>query len=78
MLDVPKALAELRVKTLEEIESETAYAWASRALAALQFYQSTGDLRWLLNCETYKGEALEHAAFAPPGVLEELRQVLCG
>lgn len=40
-LDVQKALAELQQKSLAQIESETAYTWASRALAAAQLYQST-------------------------------------
>jgi hypothetical protein len=75
-LDVPKALVELQTKSLAQIESETAYTWASRALAAWQLYQQTGDTRRFMAYVTMRDEAIEHAAFASPEVLEELRRVL--
>lgn len=74
--DVPKALAELQVKSLEDIETETAFTWASRALASLQNYRATGDVRWLLMWQTFGDEAIEHAAFAPAGILETIKGAL--
>jgi hypothetical protein len=76
MLDVPKALQELQKKDLRTIESETAYTWASRALASRQFYRQTNDMRWLLLEYEFGHEAIEHAAFAQPGLTEEIHALL--
>ena len=74
--DVAKALVELQTKSLAQIETETAYTWGSRALAAAQLYAQSSNIVWLLLWQTFKDEAIEHAAFAEPGVLEEIRAAL--
>jgi hypothetical protein len=69
-LDVPKALAELKIKSKRDIDQETAWVWASRALAALQIYEESrqpgdggcGDLAWLVDAANFRHEAIEHAA----------------
>ena len=71
-LDVKKAKAELNAKTMQQIQLETAWTWASRAVAAYQLYKERGDLKWLLEGEAYADEAQEHAAFAGAGVLGEM------
>lgn len=62
MLDVKAALQEVQQKSAEQIEQETAYKWASRAIACDMLYKQTGLLHWLLRAEDMKHEALEHAA----------------
>jgi hypothetical protein len=62
MFDIAEAELELRTKTAAEIETQTAYKWGSRALAALRLSRETGDQRWLLRYEEYLHEAIEHAA----------------
>jgi hypothetical protein len=66
MLDVKEAIKELRDKTLEDIQRETAWKWASRACAAFQKASEQKSLKdavkWLLEAEEYKHEAIEHAA----------------
>jgi len=61
---IDSAREELRTKTKEQIEWDTANKWCARALAAYQFYASTRDLRWLSDAIAYHGEAVEHAAHA--------------
>jgi hypothetical protein len=55
MIDVESAKEELQKKSLDEIQRETAYKWASRALAAR-------ELQLLNDHNEYVHEALEHAA----------------
>ena len=64
MFDVPAAMKEVQAKSEPQIEVETAYKWASRALACYQLYRATRDLAWFLRAEQYRHEAFEHAAVA--------------
>ena len=51
-------------KEEEEVEIETAYKWASRAIACFQLHAETKLTKWLIKGEDYRHEALEHAALA--------------
>jgi N-methylhydantoinase A/oxoprolinase/acetone carboxylase beta subunit len=66
MLDAKKARKELAKKTLEDIEHETAITWGSRAVASYQLaHEARGAadaVRRFAEGETYRQEALEHAA----------------
>jgi hypothetical protein len=66
MLDAKKARKELGKKTLEDIEHETAITWGGRAVASYQVAheaKGTADaVRRFAEGETYRQEALEHAA----------------
>ena len=54
--------SEVTRKSDAQIERETAWKWARRAVDSGKCYDATGDLKWLLRFEDYKHEALEHAA----------------
>ena len=56
------ALREIRSKSDAQIERETAWTWARRAIASMEQFQKTQDFSWVLRSETFKHEALEHAA----------------
>jgi len=58
------ALAEVSSKSAEEIEAETAYKWASRAVAYYWLWRRRGDLNYRLRAESARHEAGEHAAGA--------------
>jgi len=74
---VTSAIVELRAKTLDQVQSETAVAWGHRALAAFQLYRETGDVNFLLDAHEYMHESLEHAALTiDPSVLDEIRPAL--
>jgi hypothetical protein len=66
-LDIDAALAELEEKDHLDIERETAYKWASRAIAAYSV-AAEADLapgervNWMLDANDYEREAVEHAA----------------
>ena len=60
--DIEAALTEVQDKTEEEIETETAFKWASRAIACFQLHKETKLIKWLLVAEDYRHEAIEHAA----------------
>jgi hypothetical protein len=62
--DIDEALDEVQNKKEEQIETETAYRWASRSCACYQLHKETGLIKWLLKAEDYCHEALEHAALA--------------
>ena len=66
MLDVEKAKQEILQKTHEQIETEAAYTWASRACAAFEFALSARDFKeylyWLELYNDFKHEAIEHSA----------------
>lgn len=68
------ALRELQTKSRQEIETETAFKWAARALAAYTIYFETGETEWLFDAIEYHHEAVEHAADTP--VLLEIVQTL--
>lgn len=73
---IGSALREVTSKSEAAIERETAMKWAARALACQKRYDETGALRWLLRAESYRHEAIEHAALAGTGVLRSVRQSL--
>ena len=60
---VAEARAELLSKTREQIERETAFKWAARAVAAYELWVR-GDREMYHDAVCYIGEALEHAVFA--------------
>jgi hypothetical protein len=79
MLDLAKADAELRAKSLAEIQSDTAYAWASRAVVAMQFYQATAAPQWWNDAREYAHEAIEHAALnGNPMLVQAIEQAVGG
>jgi hypothetical protein len=55
---------ELREKSRSEIEEETAFKWAARAVVAYRIFRETHRYRWLLDSEHFREEAIEHAALA--------------
>jgi hypothetical protein len=60
---------ELAHKTRQDVDRETAWKWAARAVAAYQRSQhSTDPLRdamsWIRDAQDYYHEAIEHAALA--------------
>lgn len=66
MIDVNAALKEIKTKSLKDIEYDTAWRWASRAIAALvlanQAQLDDERAKWLGLSRDFKHEALEHAA----------------
>lgn len=64
ILNIQAALEEVTAKSESQIQIETAYKWAARAIACYRLYGRTGLLHWLTRAEEYKHEAIEHAAVA--------------
>jgi hypothetical protein len=58
-----EARLEVSQKTLKEIERETAWKWAARAVAAYELWVGGNRAMYHDAC-TYLGEALEHSVFA--------------
>lgn len=67
MLDLKAAATELSEKTDSDIQTETAYKWASRAIVCYRLFRATKKLRWLQRAEDYRHEAIEHASLADDG-----------
>jgi len=71
MINLHKARMELISKTLKQIQTETAFTWASRAIVAFENSAKVKNpdvaMKWLLEAEEYKHEALEHAALLEDG-----------
>lgn len=63
---IKEAVEELKVKSYEDIERETAVKWAARAAAACLL----GKLK---EFEDYRHEAIEHAAFVNSAFLDDVR-----
>ncbi len=61
-------LAEARREVLQkhrsQIEEETAFKWAARAVETYKLFAETGLDRWFRDSEHYEDEAREHAALA--------------
>jgi hypothetical protein len=77
LLDVDKAKKELEAKDLLTIERETALTWGGRAAASYSCVLEEEDHAERMRCfwegETYRGEAIEHAAMTEDaGFLERL------
>jgi hypothetical protein len=68
MLDVEKALKELGSTPMAQIEHATALTWGSRAVASFRLCAQSTDwearFRRFCEGETYRQEALEHAAMS--------------
>jgi hypothetical protein len=62
--DLPAAREEMKGKTDQELEIETAWKWGARAAACYELFESTKETNWLLKAEDYRHETLEHAALA--------------
>lgn len=66
MLDLAKARKELAAKDLLAIERETALTWGGRAAGSYSFVLEESDHAEQMRCfwegETYRSEAVEHAA----------------
>jgi hypothetical protein len=81
-VDIQSALAEITSQTPEQIEEATAIKWGARALAAWALAQGTSNTAtrsfWAKEATLYKHEAVEHAAWGPPGLLESIRAQLIG
>lgn len=74
--DLKKAAEELSKKTLQVIELENSYAYASRAVIALQNFNKSKDIRWYLDAIEYEKEAYQTAALVEakkPGTLKEIQ-----
>ena len=62
---VDEAAREIRQRSRNQIEKDTAFKWAARAIAAYELFRSAPHLhRWIRDSQTYFDEALEHAALA--------------
>jgi hypothetical protein len=68
MLDVEKALKELRTTSMADIERATAITWGGRAVASFRLCSEAPDwearFRHFCEGENYRQEALEHAAMS--------------
>jgi len=74
--DFQAAMKEIQSQTSEQIEAATAIKWGARALAAwsLAQQQEGGNyMFWFREAVAYKHEALEHAGWAPAGLLDSLK-----
>jgi hypothetical protein len=71
-----EAEREIRQKHREQIEEETAYKWAARAVAAYRAFRSSNRASWLRDSENYYNEAIEHGALADPYSGAVLRDVI--
>ena len=71
-----EARREILSKSCGEIERETAFKWAARAVAAYTIFRETRLHRWLRDSERYLDEAFEHAALqtAPGEALRAVRE----
>lgn len=80
LLHADEAQAELRQKTIIDIERETAIKWGDRAAAAYGLAaKSEGDRRmqWLNDATNYRQESIEHAAMTGDiGLLKEITREL--
>jgi hypothetical protein len=68
LLDLGKARKELESKDLLQIERDTALTWGGRAAASYAFVLEEEDhaerMRCFWEAETYRAEAVEHAAMS--------------
>jgi hypothetical protein len=66
MLEVEKAIVELKAKSMEEIERETSVKWGSRAAASYDLVGQEGDpgarFKRFYEAENFRQEAFEHAS----------------
>lgn len=71
MLDLEKAMKELREKSILDIERATALTWGGRALASYHLSRESSTplerLQRFYEGENYRQEAMEHASMAEDG-----------
>lgn len=75
MLDVEMAKLELSRKTMNEIQKETAWKWASRAVAAfeLSLTKDAGNkICHFFDGKEFMSESLEHAAQVSSELVKEI------
>lgn len=74
------AALEVAQKSDRQIERETALKWADRAVACYHRCAAATTARererWLLRAESYRHEALEHAALAGGGLVARVGHAL--
>jgi predicted GNAT family acetyltransferase len=78
-LDIQKGQKDIESKSLDEIQKDTAYTWASRAAAAYEKFEETKDPKWKIDAEEYRHEAVEHSSLVYdvyPEVLKEVNEKL--
>jgi hypothetical protein len=67
MIDVKESLAELKEKSYDQVQIETAFKWASRScacyLTVVGSQPMTKLLWWTMGAE-YQSEAIEHASLS--------------
>lgn len=79
MLDIEKAKKELAEKTLDQIQRETAWTWASRAAASFENVIAADPEKKVsiyMAASEYLHEAIEHAALVFDGdgsLVDEIR-----
>lgn len=73
--DTKKANEELSKLTLQQIELNAAYSWASRAFVAYTNFNKSKDFRWFRDAEQYYFEACEHAASYEKDPVNLLKEV---
>lgn len=82
MINLKDALKELSDNTYAEIQTETAWKWASRACACYETCsessQMSKKLVWWTLGEEYQHEAVEHAALVgnDGGLVKEVREAI--
>lgn len=79
MLDVEMAKLELSRKSLSDIHTDTAWKWASRAVAAFEISMTlTKSSKALKFAEArdYEGEAKEHASQVGSQLLEKIEAAI--
>lgn len=64
MFDLQSALEEVTTKSESQIQIETAYKWASRAIICYRLFVESSDLKLFAQAVDYHHEAIEHAASA--------------
>lgn len=71
LIDIEKGLKELGEKTIRDIERATSITWGGRAAASYRLSREATAvperLKRFYEGETYRGEALEHAAMTEDG-----------
>lgn len=75
MIDIESAKKEITSKSLDTIQKETAYKWASRALASKELFGV--NPQFMLDYNEYVHEALEHAALVEEdGFFQKIKSLL--
>jgi hypothetical protein len=79
MLDLDKARKEIKEKTYREIETATAWTWASRACVYYEGVEDSGNTLWAWTvAEEAYHEAIEHSALAEDdgGLLKKIKKAV--